>query len=84
MKATHPFSNPCKQLQVPLRFIKQSVFGIVMVLALIATLVLHLIGVIHVTTAGVSYAGVHAHPVTHTASQLADLNPPPNDEDPWP
>ena len=83
MKATHPFSNPFKQLQVALRFIKQSVIGIVMILALMATLILHLIGVTHVTTAGVSHAGVHAHPVTHATSQLADTNPP-GGADPWP
>lgn len=81
MKVTYPFSNPCKKLQASLRFIKQSIFGIAVVLALMAALILHLIGVVHVTTAGVSYATVHAHLVAHPVSQLADTHP---DEEPWP
>ncbi len=82
MKARYPFSNPCKKSQASLRFIKQSTFGIALALALIATLMLHLIGVVHETTAGTSYAAAHAYQVAHPVSQLVDVTP--NDEDPWP
>lgn len=81
MKVTHPFSNPCKKLQAPLRLIKQSTFGFMVVLILLATLILHLIGATHVTTAGVSHAGTHAHSVTYSTPQFVDATP---NEDPWP
>jgi hypothetical protein len=81
MTVPYPFGNPCKQLQVPLRFIKQSIFGIFLVLALMVTLVLPLIGVVSMTTADASHATAYTH-VAHAVSQLAGVSP--NDEDPWP
>ena len=81
MTVPYPFSNSCKQLQVPLRFIKQSISGIFLVLALMVTFVLPLIGVVYVTTADASHATAYTH-IAHAVSQLANTIP--NDEDPWP